>query len=315
MAWRMVMRRCPMRSMTLVGDLAQTSDPAGAIVLGAGAAAVRAAGLPGRGADGQLPHSGRDHDGRRAGAGRHRPCAVGAELGPRCRHRTVPPSRWPRCRPAGAGGDVVGRRDRQPRHARGDRFRSRRGGRRAEAAVLHSQAGWRSARAPTAVEQPVLFEMDDGPTELRRHVVVLTVPEVKGLEFDSVIVADPGGIIAESERGLSDLYVALTRSTQRLAVVHTGELPVVLRRLREPPPEPGCRRPLLPASAPPGSVRGCAASPDRSAAARCRRPPDPPTRRRRREPWTWPGSASPSRTPPPPSRTRPRGCPARSPDQ
>ena len=42
MAWRMVMRRCPMRSMTLVGDLAQTSDPAGALVLGAGAAAVRA---------------------------------------------------------------------------------------------------------------------------------------------------------------------------------------------------------------------------------------------------------------------------------
>ena len=30
MAWRMVMRRCPVRSMTLVGDLAQTSDPAGA---------------------------------------------------------------------------------------------------------------------------------------------------------------------------------------------------------------------------------------------------------------------------------------------
>ena len=64
-------------------------------------------------------------------------------------------------------------------------------------------------------------------------MVVLTVPEVKGLEFDSVIVADPGGIINESERGLSDLYVALTRSTQRLAVVHTGELPVVLRRLRD----------------------------------------------------------------------------------
>ena len=56
---------------------------------------------------------------------------------------------------------------------------------------------------------------------------------MKGLEFDSVIVADPGGIIAESERGLSDLYVALTRSTQRLTVVHTGELPVVLRRLQD----------------------------------------------------------------------------------
>ena len=49
-----------------------------------------------------------------------------------------------------------------------------------------------------------------------------------------MVVADPGGIIAESERGLSDLYVALTRTTQRLAVVHTGELPVVLGRLRKP---------------------------------------------------------------------------------
>ena len=29
MAWRMVMRRCPMRSMTLVGDIAQTGDLAG----------------------------------------------------------------------------------------------------------------------------------------------------------------------------------------------------------------------------------------------------------------------------------------------
>jgi DNA helicase IV len=30
MAWRMVMRRCPLKSMTVVGDVAQTSDPAGA---------------------------------------------------------------------------------------------------------------------------------------------------------------------------------------------------------------------------------------------------------------------------------------------
>jgi DNA helicase IV len=65
-------------------------------------------------------------------------------------------------------------------------------------------------------------------------VVVLTVMQVKGLEFDSVIVADPAGIIAESDRGLSDLYVALTRTTQRLTVLHTGDLPAVLGRLREP---------------------------------------------------------------------------------
>ena len=31
MAWRLLMRRCPTRSMTVVGDVAQTCDPAGAI--------------------------------------------------------------------------------------------------------------------------------------------------------------------------------------------------------------------------------------------------------------------------------------------
>jgi len=44
------------------------------------------------------------------------------------------------------------------------------------------------------------------------------VPQAKGLEFDGVVVADPDGIRAESPRGVSDLYVALTRSTQRLGM-------------------------------------------------------------------------------------------------
>jgi DNA helicase IV len=56
-------------------------------------------------------------------------------------------------------------------------------------------------------------------------VVVLTVPEAKGLEFDSVLVVDPAQIVAESERGHRDLYVALTRATQRLGVLSSGALP------------------------------------------------------------------------------------------
>ena len=64
--------------------------------------------------------------------------------------------------------------------------------------------------------------------ELERPVVLLTVRQAKGLEFDSVLVAEPSAIIAESPRGLSDLYVALTRATQRLGVVHQGELPPAL---------------------------------------------------------------------------------------
>jgi DNA helicase IV len=68
--------------------------------------------------------------------------------------------------------------------------------------------------------------------ELERPVVVLTVAQAKGLEFDTVLIADPAGILAESPRGRSDLYVALTRATQRLGVVHAGEIPPVLGGLK-----------------------------------------------------------------------------------
>jgi DNA helicase IV len=72
-----------------------------------------------------------------------------------------------------------------------------------------------------------------GEPDLERPVVVLTVRQAKGLEFDSVLVADPTLILAESPRGLGDLYVALTRATQRAGVVYAGELPPVLARLTE----------------------------------------------------------------------------------
>ncbi len=62
---------------------------------------------------------------------------------------------------------------------------------------------------------------------------MLDAGRAKGLEFDSVLVADPDGILAASPRGLNDLYVALTRATQRLGVLHTGPTPPEpLARLR-----------------------------------------------------------------------------------
>ena len=67
--------------------------------------------------------------------------------------------------------------------------------------------------------------------DLESPVVVLSTRQAKGLEFDSVLIADPGLILAESPRGRSDLYVAMTRSTQRLGVVHPGEPPSLLRGL------------------------------------------------------------------------------------
>jgi DNA helicase IV len=46
-----------------------------------------------------------------------------------------------------------------------------------------------------------------------------------------VIVADPAGILAASQNGAHDLYVAITRATHRLAVVHEGDLPACLAAL------------------------------------------------------------------------------------
>ncbi len=57
--------------------------------------------------------------------------------------------------------------------------------------------------------------------------------ETKGLEFDAVLVVEPERILAGGPRGAADLYVALTRATQRLGVLHTGPLPNALTGLTE----------------------------------------------------------------------------------
>jgi DNA helicase IV len=55
------------------------------------------------------------------------------------------------------------------------------------------------------------------------------VSVVKGLELDGVVVVEPGDIADDETLGLRALYVALTRSTQRLTVVHARPLPTPLR--------------------------------------------------------------------------------------
>jgi DNA helicase IV len=62
-----------------------------------------------------------------------------------------------------------------------------------------------------------------------------TVPasETKGLEFDAVLVVDPDRILAAGPRGAAELYVALTRATQRLGVLHQAPLPAALSGLAE----------------------------------------------------------------------------------
>ncbi len=64
--------------------------------------------------------------------------------------------------------------------------------------------------------------LDDG-------VTIVPVSVIKGLELDAVIVVEPARIVADHEHGMRSLYVALTRPTQRLSIVHADELPEPLR--------------------------------------------------------------------------------------
>ena len=59
-------------------------------------------------------------------------------------------------------------------------------------------------------------------------ITVLPVGLAKGLEFDAVVVVEPAIVVGESPQGLRALYVALTRPTRRLAIVHELQLPACL---------------------------------------------------------------------------------------
>ncbi len=89
---------------------------------------------------------------------------------------------------------------------------------------------------PSSLADPIAAVLADegvavgmGPTDgLDAKVTLLPVGMVKGLELDGVVVVEPGRIVAEEPQGLRALYVALTRATQRLTIVHAEPLPEAL---------------------------------------------------------------------------------------
>ncbi len=68
-----------------------------------------------------------------------------------------------------------------------------------------------------------------GAGALDTPVSLLALSDAKGLEFDAVVVVEPALIVAQPPEGLRALYVAVTRCTRRLAIVHREPLPPVLQ--------------------------------------------------------------------------------------
>jgi hypothetical protein len=77
-----------------------------------------------------------------------------------------------------------------------------------------------AAAAPDGLLAVILPDELDAPSD--ELVPVLSPRESKGLEFDHVIVVEPALV------DLRELYVALTRPTKSLTVVHSRPLPAEL---------------------------------------------------------------------------------------
>jgi DNA helicase IV len=186
MDWRVLMRRCPSRSFTIVGDLAQRRSAVGAEAWGA----MLDRYVPGRWAYRELTVNYRTPA---------EIMQVAASLLADFAPDVAPPESVRSCGVAPwqrqvAEGEIA---------SAIDDF-NRQEARREGTSVVIGPRGFPGAVPPA---------------------------ETKGLEFDAVLVVEPGRILAEGDRGVAELYVALTRATQRLGVVHAEPLPEVLSAL------------------------------------------------------------------------------------
>ncbi len=85
-------------------------------------------------------------------------------------------------------------------------------------------ASWRR-RVSSALDAEGVDHGEAARDGLRYAVTVLGATEARGLEFDSVVLVEPAAVASESPRGLRLLYVAMTRPVHHLSVVHFEPLP------------------------------------------------------------------------------------------
>ncbi|WP_143168503.1 RNA polymerase recycling motor ATPase HelR [Amycolatopsis australiensis] len=188
MDWRVLMRRCPSRSFTIVGDLAQRRNAAGATAWGPMLA----------------PYVADRWVYRQLSVNYRTPAEImavaGALLG-----RFAPDVRPPESvRASGARPWARRVADGELHEAVAEFVRDEAG--REGTSVVIGPPGVPGAVPPSAT---------------------------KGLEFDAVLVVEPERILAGGARGAAELYVALTRATQRLGVLHRDPLPAELSGLAE----------------------------------------------------------------------------------
>lgn len=207
MAWRMLLRRCPTRSMTIVGDVAQTSSPAGARSWDAMLTPL-------------LTDTWRRSDltinyrtpAQIADTARNVAQGAGLPTSDLTSARSVPGSLVTH---AVEPEEVV------PTSARLAADCARR--------LITDRVGRVAVITPASLYDETAQAVEDLVGDMMAGndplVSVIISTESKGLEYDAVVLVQPAGILAEHDNP-SDLYVAMTRPTKELVVIHSEPLPL-----------------------------------------------------------------------------------------
>lgn len=202
MQWRMLVRRCPMKSFTIVGDIAQVASAAGATSW-----------------DEALRPSFKDAWRLEELTVNYRtPAQITREAEELATQAGLPitPTRavregdWPIRRVAADADELPDAVAEAVWHDRGID---------ASGTVAVIATSTTVDAVADAVTRRFGDEAARGAAGLSKPIAVLTGYEAKGLEFDAVVLADPDALAGETPRGAASLYVAMTRPTQRLTLV------------------------------------------------------------------------------------------------
>ncbi|MGX5717555.1 HelD family protein [Arthrobacter sp. MAHUQ-56] len=213
MQWRLLVRRCPLKSFTIVGDIAQTSSVAGAN-------SWQGALAPMFGDRWQLEELTVNYrtPSQIAEAAVRMANAAGLVVSA---PKAVREGRWSPIIDEVAPGAVVSRLV----EVLPEELEALDGG---LLAVIAD--GDLLPEATAALRAAYGRRIGTGAGSYEQDIVVISPREAKGLEFDGVVVLEPSMMLNHQHGKVGDLYVAMTRPTQRLRLIAAEPVPAGIAR-------------------------------------------------------------------------------------
>ncbi|MHA7177170.1 HelD family protein [Arthrobacter sp. Sr24] len=213
MQWRVLIRRCPVKSFTIVGDIAQTSSASGATSW----------------QQALTPFLGERWNVEELTVNYRTPMQI-AEAAVRMANaagqvvsapKAVRDGEWEPLVDYVSAGEVVA----QVVAAMPEETAAVGGG---LVAVIAPPS--MVAETTAALRAVYGSRIGHGAGSLEQDIVVIDPHEAKGLEFDGVVIVEPAALLAGANGRVGDLYVAMTRPTQRLRLITSEPLPAGIEK-------------------------------------------------------------------------------------